>query len=192
MKLLEDRILKDGRVLPGNVLKVDNFLNHQIDVQLLDELGKEFARLYKDCGVTKIMTIEASGIAIACAAAKYFDYCQVVFAKKNKTSNISPDFWVSDVKSYTTGNIYKILVSKEFLRPDDRVLLLDDFMANGAALNGLIDLVSQSGATLIGAGIAVEKAFQPGGERIRSRGIRVESLARVKSMSPDHNIEFCD
>ena len=191
MKLLEERIRKDGKIRGGDVLKVDSFLNHQMDVGLFQEIGKEFYRLYGDCGVTKILTIEASGIGIACVTAQFFR-CPVIFAKKNKTKNIAGDVYTSKVESFTHGKVYDIIVSKEFLLPTDRVLLIDDFLANGSALQGLIKLVRDAGAELVGAGICVEKAFQPGGNLIRSMGVRVESLARVKSMGDDGSIEFCD
>lgn len=190
MKLLEDRIRRDGVVRSADVLKVDSFLNHQIDVGLLDEIGKELLRLFGDCGVTKILTIEASGIGIACVAARHFNV-PVVFAKKNKTKNIAGDVYTAQVESFTHSKVYDIIVSKDFLRPEDRVLLIDDFLANGAALQGLIRLVRDAGATLIGAGICIEKAFQPGGDRIRSMGVRVESLARIKSLSEANGVEFC-
>lgn len=181
MKLLEERIRKDGIVVDNEILKVDRFLNHQMDVRLFAEMGKEWARLFGVENVTKILTIEASGIGIACVAAEQFG-CPVIFAKKSKTRNINGEVYSTQVKSFTHGSVSTVIVSKQFLRPEDRVLLIDDFLANGAALEGLIDLVRKSGATLVGAGIAVEKAFQPGGERIRAKGIRVESLARIKSM----------
>ena len=189
MKLLEERIRTHGKIREGGVLKVDSFLNHQMDVKLFQERGKEFLRLFGDCGVTKILTIEASGIGIACVTAQFFD-CPVIFAKKNKTKNIAGDVYTSKVESFTHGKVYDIIVSKEFLRPEDRVLLIDDFLANGAALEGLIDLIRQAGAQLAGAGIVVEKAFQPGGARLRAQGIRVESLARIKSMSEETGVEF--
>ncbi|HIY72568.1 MAG TPA: xanthine phosphoribosyltransferase [Candidatus Intestinimonas merdavium] len=191
MKLLEERIRKDGKIKGGDVLKVDSFLNHQMDVALFQEIGKEFYRLFGDCGVTKILTIEASGIGIACVTAQFFR-CPVIFAKKNKTKNIAGDVYTSKVESFTHGKVYDIIVSKEFLLPTDRVLLIDDFLANGSALQGLIKLVRDAGAELVGAGICVEKAFQPSGNLIRSMGVRVESLARVKSMGDDGSIEFCD
>ena len=191
MKLLEERIRKDGKIKGGDVLKVDSFLNHHMDVALFQEIGKEFYRLFGDCGVTKILTIEASGIGIACVTAQFFR-CPVIFAKKNKTKNIAGDVYTSKVESFTHGKVYDIIVSKEFLLPTDRVLLIDDFLANGSALQGLIKLVRDAGAELVGAGICVEKAFQPGGNLIRSMGVRVESLARVKSMGDDGSIEFCD
>ena len=191
MELLEERIRKDGKIRGGDVLKVDSFLNHQMDVNLFAEIGKEFQRLFGGCGVTKILTIEASGIGIACVTAQFFG-CPVIFAKKNKTKNIAGDVYTSKVESFTHGKVYDIIVSKEFLRPEDRVLLIDDFLANGSALQGLIKLVEDAGAALVGAGICVEKAFQPGGDRIRSMGVRVESLARIKSMSEENGVEFED
>ena len=191
MKLLEERIRGDGKIKGGDVLKVDSFLNHQMDVELFQEIGKEFKRLFGDCGVTKILTIEASGIGIACVTAQFFG-CPVIFAKKNKTKNIAGDVYTSKVESFTHGKVYDIIVSKEILLPTDRVLLIDDFLANGSALQGLIKLVRDAGATLVGAGICVEKAFQPGGDLIRNMGVRVESLARVKSMSEEGGVVFCD
>ena len=192
MKLLEERIRKDGKIRGTEVLKVDRFLNHQMDIGLINEIGKEFHRLFQDCGVNKILTIEASGIGIACITAQSFNV-PVIFAKKNKTKNIAGDVYTSKVESFTHGKVYDIIVSKEFLGPGDRVLLIDDFLANGSALQGLINLVRDAGATLVGAGICGEKAFQPGGDLIRSMGVRVESLARVKSMDEATNtIEFCE
>lgn len=189
MKLLEERIRKDGIVVDNEILKVDRFLNHQMDINLFVEMGKEWARLFGPENVTKILTIEASGIGIACVAAEQFN-CPVIFAKKTKTRNIAGEVYSTEVKSFTHGTVNQVIVSKQFLKPGDKVLLIDDFLANGAALEGLVDLVRQSGAELVGAGIAVEKAFQPGGDRIRSLGVRVESLAKVKSMDNEH-IEFC-
>ena len=190
MKLLEERIMEQGQVRPGNVLKVDCFLNHQLDVELLDKIGEEFYRIFKNDGINKILTIEASGIAIACMTARHFNV-PVVFAKKAKSKNIDGDVYTSTVHSYTYGRDYDITLAKKFLSPADKVLILDDFLANGAALSGLIELVEQSGATLVGCGICIEKAFQPGGDMLRSKGVRVESLARVKSMSEENGIEFC-
>ena len=189
MKLLEDRIRRDGKIGEGNILKVDCFLNHQIDVELLDQMGEEFARLFRDCGVNKILTIEASGIAIAVAAARYF-HCPVVFAKKHKTLNIFGDVYVSKVESFTHKTVYDITVSRAFLQPEDRVLIIDDFLAVGNALTGLLDLCGQAGASVAGIGIAVEKAFQGGGDKIRGQGIRVESLARVASLSVTDGVRF--
>ena len=191
MVLLQASILKDGKVYPGSILKVDSFLNHQMDVTLLNEIGKEFKRIYSDCEVNKILTIEASGIGIACITAQFFN-CPVLFAKKTKTKNIAGTVYKTQVKSYTHGTTYDVIVSKEFLGKGDKVLIIDDFLANGAALMGLIDLAKQAGAEVVGAGIAIEKAFQPGGDMIRKMGIRVESLARVKSMDASGRIEFCD
>ena len=191
MKLLEDRILQDGQVRPGNVLKVDCFLNHQLDVDLLDKIGGEFYRIFKNDGVNKILTIEASGIGIACITAQFF-HCPVIFAKKNQTKNIAGEVYTSQVESFTHGRVYNIIVAKEFLGPGDKVLLIDDFLANGAALEGLAKLVKDAGAELVGAGIVIEKAFQPGGDRLRAEGLRVESLARVKSMNEETGVEFVD
>ena len=190
MKLLEERILKDAAVRAGNVLKVDSFLNHQMDVELFAAMGREWARLFAGEGVNKILTIEASGIGIACIAAQQFGV-PVVFAKKSRTKNIAGSVYTAQVESYTHGGIYTILVSKEFLTKDDKVLILDDFLANGNALLGLISLAEQAGAQVVGAGIAIEKAYQPGGARVRDKGVRVESLARVKAMSPDGGLTFC-
>lgn len=189
MELLKKRIQKDGKVYPGNVLKVDSFLNHQMDVSLFAELGKEFRRRFASAPITKILTIESSGIGIACVAAQYFDV-PVVFAKKNKTKNIAGDVYTSRVESFTHGRVYDIIVSKEFLHAEDHVLLIDDFLANGSALLGLAKLVEDAGATLEGAGIVIEKGFQTGGELVRGRGIRVESLAIVSSMDEDGTVHF--
>ena len=189
MELLKERIRKDGVVKGTDVLKVDSFLNHQMDVALFVEMGKEFKRRFADCEVNKILTIEASGIGVACVTAQFFN-CPVVFAKKSKSSNISDELYVTRVESFTHGNVNNVVVSKQYLGPDDKVLIIDDFLANGAALDGLMDLVAQAGGQVVGAGIVVEKAFQPGGDRIRARGVRVVSLARVKSMDEKTGIEF--
>ncbi len=181
MQLLEERILRDGKVREGNVLKVDSFLNHQMDIQLFEAMGHEFKRLFADEEISKILTIEASGIGIACVAAQSFGV-PVVFAKKGKTKNIAGDVYKAQVESYTHGGIYDIIVSKDYLTKDDRVLLIDDFLANGKALEGLIAIVNEAGATLVGAGIAVEKGFQPGGKKLREEGIHLESLAIIESM----------
>ena len=191
MELLKERIRKDGVVRGTDVLKVDSFLNHQMDISLFEEIGREFARLYEGCGVNKILTIEASGIGIACVTAQFF-HCPVVFAKKSQSKNIDGAVYSTKVQSFTHGRIYDVILSRQFLGPEDRVLVIDDFLANGAALDGLIDIIHQSGATLVGAGICVEKAFQPGGDRLRSQGIRVESLARVKSMDEKTGVVFVD
>ncbi len=189
MELLEQRIRRDGEVKGTDILRVDSFLNHQLDVALFEEMGKEFLRRFGDCGVNKILTIEASGIGIACITARYFR-CPVVFAKKNRGRNAGGEAYATRVESFTHGKVYEVTVSKRYLGRGDRVLILDDFLANGAALEGLIDLVRQAGAELIGAGIAIEKAFQPGGSRIRAKGVRVESLARIRAMSEEKGIEF--
>lgn len=191
MELLKQRIRQDGTVRGTDVLKVDSFLNHQMDVALFEEIGKEFKRRFEGCGVNKILTIEASGIGIACVAAQSFR-CPVVFAKKSQSKNITGEVYATKVESFTHGKVYDVIVSKKFLGPEDKVLIIDDFLANGAALEGLMDLVNQAGAQLVGAGIVIEKAFQPGGDRIRARGIRVESLARIKSMSEENGVEFVD
>lgn len=181
MQLLKDRIRKDGKIKEGNVLKVDSFLNHQMDVKLFQEIGKEFKRRFAGEEITKILTIEASGIGIACVAAEVFDV-PVVFAKKTQTKNIAGDVYTTKVESFTHGRVYDIIVSKEFLGKGDKVLLIDDFLANGKALEGLAELVQKSGAELVGAGVVIEKGFQVGGEIIRSKGIHLESLAIVESM----------
>lgn len=184
MQLLKDRIRKDGKIREGNVLKVDSFLNHQMDVSLFREIGKEFRRRFEEDEITKILTIEASGIGIACVVAECFDV-PVVFAKKTQTKNIDGDVYTTKVESFTHGRVYDIIVSKEYLRPEDKVLLIDDFLANGKALQGLASLVRDSGATLVGAGIVIEKGFQTGGDMLRAEGVHLESLAIVESMNPD-------
>ena len=184
MQLLKDRIRKDGKIKGGNVLKVDSFLNHQMDIKLFEEIGKEFKRRFADAEVNKILTIEASGIGIACVVAQYFDV-PVLFAKKNKTKNIAGEVYTSQVESFTHGRVYDIIVSKEFLGKGDKVLLIDDFLANGKALEGLAKLVEDSGAELVGAGVVIEKGFQPGGDNLRKQGIRLESLAIVDSMDEE-------
>ena len=189
MKLLEDRIIKDGKIGAGDVLKVDSFLNHQIDVPFISKLGEEFHRLYKDEGITKILTIEASGIALAIMTGLEFG-CPVVFAKKSKSRNISDSVYSVEVESFTHGNTNPVIVSKEYLKPSDRILITDDFLATGAALVGLRALAEQAGASVVGAGIAIEKAFQGGGDRMRAEGMRVESLAKIASMSDD-GLVFC-
>ena len=181
MQLLKDRIRKDGKIKEGNVLKVYSFLNHQMDVKLFQEIGKEFKRRFEGEEITKILTIEASGIGIACVAAEVFDV-PVVFAKKTQTKNIAGDVYTTKVESFTHGRVYDIIVSREFLGKGDKVLLIDDFLANGKALEGLAELVKKSGAELVGAGVVIEKGFQVGGDIIRSKGIHLESLAIVESM----------
>lgn len=181
MKLLEDRILKDGKIFEVNVLKVDSFLNHQLDIKLLSAIGAELKNKYSDCDITKVLTIEASGIGVGCMVAQFFN-CPLLFAKKTKTINIKGDVYSSKVESFTHRCTYDIIVSKDFLSPQDNVLIVDDFLAKGNALNGLIDIVNQSGAHLAGCGIAIEKAFQGGGDNLRARGIRVESMAIIEEM----------
>ena len=181
MKLLKDRIRKDGVIKEGNVLKVDSFLNHQMDVELFHEIGLEFKRRFEGEEINKILTIEASGIGIACVVAEVFQV-PVVFAKKTQTKNIAGDVYTTKVESFTHGRVYDIIVAKEFLGKGDKVLVIDDFLANGKALEGLTQLIEDSGATLVGAGIVIEKGFQAGGDLIRSKGIHLESLAIVESM----------
>ncbi|MGN0115050.1 MAG: xanthine phosphoribosyltransferase [Acutalibacteraceae bacterium] len=182
MKLLEEKILKEGKVLPGNILKVGSFLNHQLDVRFLMQMGEEIARLYKDCNVNKILTIETSGIPIAFAAGYYLNV-PVVFAKKHKTDNLSGDMYSTVVHSYTHGTDYTVVVENSYLSENDSVLIVDDFLANGKALLGLIDILNQAGAKTVGAAVAIEKGFQSGGDELRDMGIRVESLAIIDSMS---------
>ena len=191
MELLKERIRRDGRIRGTEVLKVDSFLNHQMDVKLFDQMGREFARRFADVEVNKILTIEASGIGIACLAAVHFD-CPVVFAKKSQSRNISDDVYTAKVESFTHGKVYDVVVSKEYLGPGDKVLLIDDFLANGEALRGLSSLVREAGAQLVGAGIVIEKAFQPGGDQLRAQGLRVESLARIAAMDEVNGITFAD
>ena len=191
MQILKDRIKKDGIVREGNVLKVDSFLNHCMDIKLFNEIGKEFKRRFSDAEINKILTIEASGIGIACITALYFDV-PVVFAKKSQTKNIAGEVYSSRVQSFTHGRVYDVMVSKDFLKPEDKVLIIDDFLANGCALMGLADIIEKSGAELVGAGIVIEKGFQVGGKEIRDKGIRVESLAIIDSMSVDGGVVFRD
>jgi len=181
---LEEKILKEGKVLPGDILKVDCFLNHRLDVPFLMEIGREIATLYENEPVNKILTIETSGIPIAFAAAQFMNV-PVVFAKKDKSGNVPDNFYSSKVVSFTRKNEYDAIVSKDFLNSDDKVLVIDDFLAKGNALNGLMDIISQSGAKLCGCAIAIEKGFQGGGDELRQKGIRVDSLAIIDSMSSD-------
>ncbi len=181
MQLLKDRIAKDGVVRPGNVLKVDSFLNHQMDVDLFAAMGQEFCRRFADEHITKIVTIEASGIGIACLTGFYF-HVPVVFGKKSQTSNLDPDTYQAPVHSYTHNTDYTVRISKRYLNADDRVLIIDDFLANGEAVKGLSAIVEQAGATLCGVGIAIEKGFQPGGQELRDNGVHLESLAIIESM----------
>ena len=190
MELLEERIRRDGVVKSEGVLKVDGFLNHQMDINLFNEMGKELKRLFADAPINKILTIEASGIGIAAVVAQHFNV-PVVFAKKSQSINLDGDVYSTKIQSFTHQRIYDVIVSKKFLNADDHVLLIDDFLANGCALNGLIDLVEEAGATVEGIGIAVEKGFQPGGDDLRSRDYHLESLAIVQSMNPETGeIEF--
>ncbi len=185
MNFLEERIVKDGVVKPGNVLKVDSFLNHQMDIHLMDQMGEEFKRRFAHKQINKILTIEASGIAIACAAARYFDV-PVVFAKKSKSINLDGEMYVAMVESFTHKNVNQVVVSKKFLSADDKVLIIDDFLANGCALQGLISIVESAGATVEGIGIAIEKGFQIGGRVIRNLGYQLESLAIVDAMDAEN------
>ena len=189
MKLLEDKILTEGKIGAGDVLKVDCFLNHRIDVALVDQIGREFKRRFADKPITKVLTIESSGIAIACAVAREFGV-PVVFAKRSKSSNIGKDFYTTPVVSFTHGNTYDVIVSKSFISPEDKILIIDDFLANGSAIRALVNIIEEAGATVVGAGVAIEKAFLHGGDKLRDLGYRVEALSRIKSMSDD-KIEFC-
>ena len=190
MKLLEDRIRKDGKILPGDILKIDNFLNHQIDVKLMDQIGEEFYRLFKEKDPNKILTIESSGIAIAASASRCFAYIPIVFAKKTVSANMAKNAYEAKEHSYTRNVEYTVQVSKEYLKDSDRVLILDDFLANGEAMNALISICKQAGAQIVGCGSVVCKTYQPGEKRIKDLGYDVEVLARVKSMREDGTIEF--
>lgn len=190
MQLLEQRILASGKVLPGDVLKVDSFLNHQLDTELLDEIGREIARLFEGGDVTKVLTAETGGIAIACFTARYL-HCPAVYAKKAKPSNLAADVWSAEVHSYTHNNDYVMSVSKEYIGKDDTVLLVDDFLANGCALRGMLEICRKAGAKVAGAGIAVEKGYQDGGNELRREGLRIESMAKIASMDPEDGIRFC-
>ncbi len=190
MKALEERIKKDGEIFEDNVLKVGGFLNHQIDPILMKEMALEWKELYKNEKIDKILTIEASGIAMATMAAYEFEV-PLLFAKKSKTTNIGDDVYSTKVKSYTHETVNNVQVEKRFLKRGENILIIDDFLARGEALKGLIDLCNQAGAHVVGCGIAVEKAFQPGGKELREKGYRVESLARIKAMNGQNNIEFC-
>ncbi len=188
MKALEEKILKEGQVRPGHILKVDSFLNHQMDIEFINEIGKEFLRLFGDRPITKILTVEASGIGIACITAQYFKV-PVVFAKKAQSLNLDGSLYTTKVQSYTHNRVYDVILSKKFLTADDHVLVIDDFLANGCAVNGLLDIIDEAGATLEGVGIVIEKGFQDGGRELRARGVDLKSLAIIKSMT-DHSIEF--
>ena len=191
MKLLEERILKDGKVFPGDVIKVDSFLNHQIDTELVSLCGEEWHKLFKDDGVTKILTIDGSGIGIACLVARHFNV-PVLFAKKSGSAHkVSDEFYATKVVSFTHGHEYNVVVKKEFLKEDDKILIIDDFLANGTAMKALISLSKIAGATVVGCGAAIEKVYQGGGNAIRRMGYKLESLARISSMRDDGKIEFC-
>lgn len=182
MNILKEKILKEGKVRDGNILKVDSFLNHQLDVDFIDKLGEEFYNRFKNEKVTKILTIETSGIPIACATARKFG-CKVVFAKKKMTKNITSEVYTAKVMSYTHGVEYDVIVAKEYIEPFDRILVIDDVLANGEALTGLMKMITDAGATLVGCGVVIEKGFQPGGESMRRKGIRLESLAIVDGLN---------
>ena len=185
MEELKQRILKDGKVKEGNVLKVDSFLNHQMDIRLLDEIGKEFRRRFAGEKINKILTIEASGIGIAVAAAPHFDYAPVVFAKKSKSKNLDGELYTAQVSSFTRGTTFDVQVSKKYLQPGDRVLIIDDFLAKGQALLGLLDIVAQSGAEAVGCGIVIEKGFQEGGKMLRERKMAAPFSARLSRLNPE-------
>lgn len=189
MQSLVDKIKKDGTVLPGDILKVDGFINQQIDIGLLNDMGREFARLFEGVQVDRILTVEASGIAIAAIAAQYFGNVPVVFAKKHKTLNMGTENYTAKVFSYTHNTDYDVAVSRKFINPGDHVLIIDDFLANGAAINGMLELISQAGAVCVGAGIAIEKGFQKGGADLRAKGLKIESLAIIESMD-DTSVTF--
>ncbi|MBR0145910.1 MAG: xanthine phosphoribosyltransferase [Eubacterium sp.] len=189
MKLLEERIKKDGRVYPGNILKVDSFLNHQIDVSLMDQIGDAFYEAYKDCGITKILTIEASGIAIACSTARRFGV-PLLFAKKTRSLNIGNDVYTATVSSFTYKQDYQVVISKRYLSETDHVVIVDDFLATGNAMLGLADLCKMAGASVDGIGICIEKGFQNGGKQLRDMGYSVTSLAVIDSMTDDGKIVF--
>ena len=190
MKLLEEKILNEGQIVGNDILKVDMFLNHQVDIEFLNEIGKEFKRLFSDKEITKIVTIETSGIAIACITAQYFNV-PVVYAKKGRTRTTNDELYVSSVYSFTHLKTYNIGISKKALSSQDKILIIDDFLANGHAISGLLDISNQAGAKIMGVGIVIEKAFQDGGERLRKKGLDIQSLAVLKSIS-DGKITFAD
>ena len=185
MRLLEERIRQDGKVKAGNVLKVDSFLNHQMDIALFGEMGKEFHRLFGSEGVTKILTIESSGIGIACVASQHFGSVPVVFARKTESTNLDGEQYRTEIRSFTKNRVYNVIVAKRFLNPGEHVIIIDDFLAMGCALNGLLEICDEAGVVIEGIGIAIEKGFQPGGKELRERGYQVESLAIVDSMDPE-------
>ena len=190
MELLEQRIRQDGKVKGTSILKVDSFLNHQMDIELFSQMGQEFFRLFGDCGVNKILTIEASGIGIAALAARHFGNCPVVFAKKAKSINLTGEQYCTKVQSFTHGKVFDVIVEKDLLGPEDHLLIIDDFMAMGAAMHGLLEIVEQAGATVEGIGIAIEKGFQPGGDSLRRLGYQLESLAIVEELDPAHGTVY--
>lgn len=191
MRELEERIIRDGKIYKDNVLKVDSFLNHQMDVDFFCKMAKEFKARFEGCGVNKILTIEASGIGIASITALEF-HCPLVFAKKGATKNLSKDVYSAQVFSYTHNRAYEAMVSKDYLGPDDCILIIDDFLANGEATSGLISIVEQAGAKLAGVGIVIEKAFQPGGKKLREAGVKLESLAMISALDEEKGVSFCD
>ena len=182
MELLKQKILSEGRVKEGNILKVDEFLNHKLDIRFLNEIGKEFKKIFADKKIDKILTIEASGIAIASIVAQYFDYVPVVFAKKAKSQNLDGELYTADVESYTYSKKFTVTVAKKFIKPDEHLLIIDDFLAEGNAVKGLIEVINQAGAVIQGIGIVIEKGFQSGGKDLREKGLQVESLCIVESM----------
>ncbi len=188
MKALEEKIAKEGKIFPGNIVKVSGFLNHRIDVDFMMQMGEEISRLFSNCNINKILTIEASGIAIAVCAAAHM-HVPVVFAKKSKTANVKSDVYSTEIKSFTHGNTSEVIVSKEFLSADDKVLIVDDFLAEGNAIRGLSELVKQAGGEVVGCAIAIEKGFQGGGDKLRKEGLKVESLAIIDEMT-DNSIKF--
>jgi len=190
MELLKERIRKDGRVKDGHIIKVDGFLNHQIDIGLIDEIGKEFKRRFNGENITKIITIEASGIAVACLTAKYFDV-PIVFAKKSESKNIDGDVYRTTVTSYTRGKDYTVILEKRYLTPDDRILIIDDILATGKAQQGLLDISNQAGAAVVGIRVVIEKGFQGGGDKLREAGYNIQSLAIIESMD-SHTVQFRD
>jgi len=191
MDALKDRIINDGQILAGDILKVDSFLNHQVDTAFLTEIGREFAKRFSDCEVTKILTIEASGIAVGFATSQFFNHCPIVFAKKGQASNMGNDVYFAKEHSFTHNQDLVIAVSKKYLHKDDKILILDDFLANGEALKALLAICAQAECEVVGAGIVIEKAYMKGGKELREQGVRIESLARINSMSVENGIEFC-
>lgn len=191
MEILKQRIINDARILPGDVLKVDSFLNHQIDISLIGECAKEWYKRFRDEGVTKILTIESAGIALASITAQLFGV-PVVYAKKSRGAMTKDEFYTTKVVSYTHGQVYDVILSKKYIRPDDNILIIDDFLANGSAIKVLIHLAEMGGAKVVGAGVAIEKSYQRGGKDIRDLGYRIESLAKITSMDTDNGIEFDD